>query len=209
MCVYSVHAHAHAHTWQTATYEELKKCQNEWNKFEWVTKGDKNTHAMPMGRCNNDPKGIEKLSQALQGAHCTYTRTRTRALAHPRPLAHAYLSMSICTCVAAVQRWRGDRPGGIRFFNKKESLPSFVQEEGQEEGAASIKGSIKGLNTEMLPSGSDIRLLMQDMQGPRQLSKWKRIKFGGQYEVKPAGAPDDAGMWKVRACTCIRVAPRA
>ena len=107
--------------------------------------------------------------------------------------------------MAAVQRWRGDRPGGIRFFNKKESLPSFVQEEGQEEGAASIKG----LNTEMLPSSSDIRLLLQDMQGPRELSNWKRLKFGGQYEVTPAGPPDDAGMWKVRACTCIRVAPRA
>ena len=35
-----------------------------------------------MGRCNNDPKGIEKLSLALQGAHRTYTRTRTRVHPH-------------------------------------------------------------------------------------------------------------------------------
>ena len=68
-CVCSAHAHAHAHMWQTATFEELKKCQNDWNQQDWVRKGGKDVQAMPMGRCNNDLEGINKLIGALKGAH--------------------------------------------------------------------------------------------------------------------------------------------
>ena len=58
-----------------------------------------------------------------------------------------------------------------------------------------------GIDEEMLPSGSDIREFLEDMQGSQELSDWTNMNFGGEGQAEPGDSP---GRWKVRCCTALR-----